>query len=334
MTQDNNSSSNTIANSVDTDRSMLKIAVLAVLSIASLSAFGYFFKLFFQGNEGNFLLFSGLSVTIFLIIFLLQTLFIKSFKISVLAIFLSCAGLLAAFYDNVSNTAILIGIAFVFLALIAANLNGIRELKNSLKVSFWKISKTVLPKAVAAIFLFISVVYIYADSAEKKDFFISESNFNKILSPSVLVAQKFYPELDLSLTFKEFAESLAKKQIEQTPELSILPKAVKNLMVKQAAGEIEAKAVDFIGAPVSGNLKISEALYEAAKYKFNSFPENIKSIILIGIVLTIFMTLEILAMPVRLIISFLAFIIYELLLAFGFANVELEGRSKEIIILK
>ena len=333
---ENNSSSKIVSDSADVDRSMLKIAVLAVFSVVFFSAFGYFFKLFFQGGEKNFLLISGLSAIIFLIFFTLQTLFIKSFKISFLMIFLSCVGLAAVFYD-IANSAILTGIALVFLALFFSNLNGVRELKNSLKINFWKINKTVLPKAVAAIFLFISIVYIYGHSEANEEFFISQQNFEKIiLSPSIIVAQKFYPEIDPSLSINELAVNLAKKQIEESPELNILPSAVKKTMVNQAAAELESQINGFLSIPESTGKKltVSEAIYKTLKNKFNALPENLKSLILIGVVLTIFLTLEVLALPIRLIISFLAFIVYEIFLAFGFANVELEGRSKEIIILK
>ena len=333
---ENNNSSKIVSDSADVDRSTLKIAVLAVFSVVSLSAFGYFFKLFFQSGKENLLLISGLFAVIFLIFFTLQTLFIKSLKISSLVIFLSCVGLAAVFYD-IANSAILIGVALVFLALFSGNINGVRELKNSLKISFWKINKTVLPKAVAAIFLFISIVYIYGSSGTSEEFFISQQNFEKIiLSPSIIVAQKFYPEIDPSLTINELAVNLAKKQIEESPKLNILPSTVKKIMINQAAGELESQIGEFLSIPESAGKKstISETIYETLKNKFNAFPKNLKSLILIGIVLTIFLTLGVLALPIRIIISFLAFIVYEILLALGFANVELEGRSKEIIILK
>ncbi len=331
-----NNSSKIVSDSVDVDRSILKIAVLAVFSVVSLSAFGYFFKLFFQSGEEKLLLISGLSAIIFLIFFTLQTLFIKSLKISSLMIFLSCVGLAAVFYD-IANSAILIGIALVFLALFFSNLNGVRELRNSLKISFWKINKTVLPKAIAAIFLFISIIYIYGGSKTNGEFFISQQNFEKIvLSPSMIMVQRFYPEINTSLTINELAVNLAKKQIGESSELNVLPLTVKKTMVNQAAAELEKQIAGFLSISKSAGKKstISEAIYEALKNKFNTFPENIKSLILIGVVLTIFLTLEVLALPIRLIISFLAFIVYEILLAFGFANIELEGKSKEIIILK
>lgn len=331
---ENNNSNNGATNSVNIDRSMIKIVIIAILSIASFFCFGYFLKLFFQNGDTKFFLISGLSAVLYLIIFILQNLFVKNFSVNILMIFLTCLGLLAAFYENFANSAILTGIALVFSALFFANINGIRELKNCLKINFWRLNKIVLPKSIAAIFLFFSIIYIYNGVASQKDFFISKPDFERILSPSVLMAQKFYPELDLSLTFSKLALTIAKKQIEENPKLNVLPKAVKNSMASQAAKELEESAIGFIGAPISKDLKISEALYEAAKYKFNTSPENVKSLILLGAVLTIFFTLEILALPARFIISFLAFIIYEILLAFGFANVELEGRSKEIIILK
>lgn len=330
---ENNNSNNGATNSVNIDRSMPKIVVIAILGIASFFCFGYFLKLFLQNGDTEFFLISGLSAILYLVIFILQNLFVKSFSVNVLIVFLTCLGLLAAFYENFSNPAILTGIALVFLALFFANLNGIRELKNCLKINFWRLNKIILPKSIAAIFLFFSIIYIYNGAASQKDFFLSKSDFERILSPSVLMAQKFYPELDFSLTFNKLALTIAKKQIEENPKLNVLSKAVKNSMVNQAAKELEENAIGFIGIPINRNLKISEALYEAAKYKFNTSPKNVKSLILLGAVLTIFFTLEILALPARFIISFLAFIMYEILLAFGFANIELEGRSKEIILL-
>lgn len=334
---DNSSSNKIINDNVDIDRSMLKIAVLAVLSVGSFSLFGYFLKLFFQNNDIQSASIAGFFTVLFLIAFLFQTIFIKSLKINVLIIFLSCVGLLGAFYEQISNSAVLIGAALVFLSLFFANLNGVRELKNSLKISFWKINKTILPKAIAAIFLFMSIIYIYANTTGNQEFFISQKSFEKIvLSPAIIVAQRFYPEVDTSLTINELAVNLAKKQIQEIPELSVLPPAAQKMMVNQAAAEFEKQIVGYIGDSININKKatIGEIIYETIKSKFNSLSENIKSLVLMGVVLTIFMSLEILAMPIRFVISIIAFLIYELLLAFGFATIELEGRSKEMVVLK
>ncbi len=318
-------------NEVEIDRADSKIAVLAVLGVISFFLFGYFLKLYFSRGNLNFFWFSLGSLSIYLIIFLFQSLFIKNLKKTNLIIFLESAGLLAGFYDRF-NWQISAGAFVVFLFLLWGNFNGVRQLRDSVKVKFWKVSKAAMPKAVAAAALFGSVVYMNVNGG---DFFLSRPAFEEILKPSVSIIQRFIPDFSFSLSIKDLAKNLAEKQINEMPQAQFLPKSAKTQLAVQSAKELEGRFSNILGgAPIDSKLKISEAVYDALNDKFLNLPENIKYLVLLAVGLIIFLTIESFALPFRLIISFIGFIIYEILLAAGFATIVLEGKNREIIILK
>ncbi|MEK7593261.1 MAG: hypothetical protein AAB464_00890 [Patescibacteria group bacterium] len=313
------------------DQSISKIAIFAIFGTITFFSFGLFLKLFFSGGNFNFLLISISSASIFLIVFLLQSLFIKNFLNAAFVVFFECLGLFVGFYDRISNPMIIGSAFFVFLILFLANQSGRQEIRNAVKISFRKIGKATLPKAIAIIVLFSSIVYV---SANEKGFFISQSNFEKILLPAAAIIKRIYPAIDFSLPIKELSVDLASEEAGKLPNFELLPKSERAKIVNQSAKEMEDAISSFFGGEINSTLNIYQISYGFAAKKFNELSKEIQSMILIGVAFMIFLTLEGLAWPFRLIITFLAYIIYEILLALEFATVSLEGISKETVVLK
>ncbi|MEK7555651.1 MAG: hypothetical protein AAB516_02450, partial [Patescibacteria group bacterium] len=142
------------------------------------------------------------------------------------------------------------------------------------------------------------------------------------------------PEIDFSLPIGDLVKDMAKKQIEENSQFQTLPQAMRNQLIVKATKEIETQISDFFGVPTESKSTISEMLYKAMVDKFNKMPKNIKNIILIGIAALIFLTIEGIAWPIRWLVSVLAWLVYEILLAAGFATIVLEKKSREIVILK
>lgn len=321
---------------IETDQSISKIIVLAALGIIFSFFFGYFLKLFIFESRTVFLLASFSSLLFFLTIFLLGAFFVKSRTKTGQIILLESLAFLAAFYDQLS-TNVAIGVLASFLILLWANYSGRLELENTLKIRFWRVGKKVLPKAIAALALFVGVAYVSIGGVSgEKDFFISQSVFEKMLSPviNMKIVQNFLPGFDSSLPTGELIKNLAKSQIEQNSQMKLLPEAVKKQLINQTAKELEKKFSDFLGVPINPKTKTSEALYQAMVNKFAALPENIKTAVPVGVAVLIFLTIISLSLPIRWLASILAYFAYEICLALGFSVIMLEGRSREIIILK
>ena len=318
---------------VGVDQSMFKIAVLAVLGIVFASVFSYFLNSFLASYETAPLAISLVALIGFLIIFLFQSLFIKSLWRVNLIIFLESACLLAGFYERIFaplqgkeiDIVSLILFWVVFVLLIWANWNGKHETDNFLKVRFWRISKVVLPKGIAVVALAASVLLVFPSSPLTAGFQfpISSSSLEKFLAPASGILQKFLPGFDVSLPVAELTKNLAEQQIAKLPETQILPKTAQQQLI-----------ANIFGSDINPKLKITDIAYEALKNKFAGLPENMKLIALLGIAALLFLTIEGVAIPFRWLVTIIAFIIYEILLMTGFATIMLEGKSREIIILK
>ena len=208
-----------------------------------------------------------------------------------------------------------------------------------MKVKFWRISKVVLPKAIGGIALFSSIILVFPSVISNPiegnyQLPFSQSLIEKIIVPSSDIVKNFIPGFDLSLPLRELAANVAEQQIKNAPEAQILPKSTQQQLINKAAQDFETKIAELIGGQVKPNSKITDLIYESLSNRFSQLPESTKNLVLAGVVFLIFLTIEGFAIPLRWAVSVIAFVIYEILLMSGFATVMLEGKSREIIILK
>lgn len=316
------------------DRSLLKIYSLAVLGIVFFALSGYFFKVFLNSDNLNYLLFSAIAILLLLIIVLFQILFIKNIWRIHLISLVEILSLFAVFYDKLDSALMLsLGALLFLIFLLFANYFGVRDLRNVLKINFWRAAKIVLPKAIAGTLLFFCFVFVGVTVSEDK-FFISKNNFEKIFAPTSGIVKRFFPEFEPSLSIHEFALNMANERINQSPELQNLPKTVKNQMINQTVIEFENNLSKIAGNHINAQLKVGEAIYEIIKIRFDEVSAKKQTYILIGISIALFFIAESLALPIRMIISFFAYLIYEILFALGIVFISLENRGKEIIVLK
>lgn len=328
------------------DSAFSKIIVFGVIGTIFSFLFGLFSKFFILNPSWGLLIFTLLFAIGFLSFFLLNTLFIKAFWINGLIILGNATALLLAFYDNFSFT-VLLGALIAFLFLIRSNSAGRLELENMMKIRFSQIGQKILPKAITGLAIFVSVAYIgifapldnfiFSKGAyEIKEFFISRQSFEKTVLPldKLGFMKNFLPGFDLSLPVGEVIKNMAVAQIEGNSKLKLLPDAMKKPLIKEASQESEKQLVNLIGSPVNMKSKISDVLYDWLVVKFSGLSDTSKALVSIGVALTIFLTIITFSWPIRLAVSFFAYIFCEICLALGFSVKLTEQRSKEIIILK
>lgn len=331
---DNQNLTNKNINEFELDRSLAKIIILAAIGIVLAFLFAYFLKLFLLDfTRLDFLLICFILALGFLISFFLNVLFVKSFQNVALITFLESVAMLIVFYDYFSKWAIG-AVLGVFLFLIWGNYSGKSELANTLKIRFWRIGKKVMPKAVAALALFIGVVYFEVGGLAQEKFFISSSTFEKMINPVSPVIAQLMPGFDPSLTTEEFIDNLAKNQIEQDPQFESLPAYSKKDLQIQAAKNIEKQLSEFLGISLNPKAKVSEMFYQTLLSRFEKLPAGVKDLIPFGVPLFIFLIIIGFSLPIRWIASVLAFLVYETCLVFGFGSIMSEGTSREIVILK
>jgi len=320
---------------LEADQSVWKIIVLAIIGLAFSFFCGYFLKSFIIQGQLNFLLFCFLSGIGFLILFLLEVFFIKTFWLANLIVFCETLAFLSPFYDRISQNFVL-GALASFLILVWGIYSGRVEISDMLKIKFWHVSSRALPKAITALALLISIISVGFFSFEENNFFISPSTLEAVISPIVKlsIVQNFLPGFDLSLSVDAVIKNIATNQIEGNSQLKILSSSAKKELINQTAKDFENKIFDYTAVPLNPQIKASQAVYEIMIAKVSHLPANVKSFIPMNIAILIFLSIISLSWPIRMIATIPAFLIYEICLALGFSAIITEGKSGEVIILK
>ncbi len=318
------------------DHSLVKIIILAFLGAAFAFGFSFFLKIFIDSPDwvSGIIILSVMAG--FLVMFLLQVFFLGSKTLNALVLLAQSLLFLAGFYDKFSIPIFWAAI-LLFLILFWGSYSGISELEILSKIKFWRIGKKALPKAIFAVTLFGSVAYYgyFKESAVLKpdEFIISETTFEKAVNPVVPLIQKMFPEFDLSLTAEEFLNKVASSQANKNDQFKKLPDALKKPAISQIAKESEKRIEEMAGISIDPKARVSKALYGAMVKKFTDLPVQIRDATPLFAAAIIFLTIISMSFFIRWIVSLIAYLFYEILLALGFAAIMLQGGSKEVIVL-
>lgn len=277
------------------------------------------------------LLWSSLCAVGFLVIFTLQTFFIRSTNYFALAFFLESVALLGFFLTLTVPVIILFVVTYILL--FSASYSGRSVLDNMLKIDFWNISKLIVPKGIIVITLLVSV-FIPLYLQEHRDTLpLSLSTFDKVLASSNVFVQRFYKDFDPSKSVEEVARSTTEQQLASMPEAQALSSGQKAVVVKEGMKGFYSKIFDYTGVSINPKDPVSKAAYSVLEKKFGALKDEAKLWLFIIVGSLIFVSIASIMMPIRIIVGLLAYFFYEIMLALGFARVTIEEKPKETIIL-
>lgn len=309
----------------------IKIIVLWVLGIISAFGISWFLKDFFESSNWNALILASVLTFVFLVLFLLQTIFTKEKKVSAFIIFLESAAMAAIFMTK--SFAISAFIPIVFLIFFWGYRRGRKILDNGLKIDFWGTSRVVLSKGVvAAAILAGGILPFYLNTTDAK-FPVSPFLFEELVDSGSFAINKFLPGFNASSTIEEIALENSKNQLNRMVGAYSLPKETKQEIINEGMEAFYDNISNALGIEVDPKLNIPESLYNVSKNWFLGLTDKEKRMFFAGFGIFVFLTIEAISWPLRIIISIFAFIIYEILIALGFASIEFEARSKEVLTI-
>ncbi len=330
---------NLINNEVEADASVAKVTGLGAASTFAAFSVGLLINAFLTQGSGAYIAGGIIATIIFLALFFLNVLFIKTVWIANLVILAESVALVGGVYSAFSPSSVLGGI-ITFFVLMSAAYSGREYFQNLLKIRFWQTAKGAVSRAIIGIAFFVSIVSysnIEKIMAHQDQFFISASTFEQLLVKSTSAVKYAIPEMDFTKSVGEVITNIATQQVAENEEAQRLPQAAQKQLIAQTKEELHKKiAAYFAVAPEAINLRdvSSKALYDITAQKFNKLDAESKKQVAGAVAAIVFITAIGLILPLRLCATLLAVILYEILLGLNFAAVTLEGRSREIIILK
>lgn len=308
----------------------LKIIILWIFGVISAFICGWFLKDFFADSSWHSLIAASVAAAVFLAIYTLETVFVEIASASAFIIFLESFALVIPFI--VRSVTILSGGLVVFAILFIGNSIGRKIVGNQLVINFNQASSAILSRGIMAIALFAGFVVPFYLTSDKDQFPLPPSMFEGIVSSGTFFLDKILPGFTPTSTIEEIATNLATSKLNQIPGAAQLPASVRQRAIQDSVSGLSGQISSFFGVEINPKLTLGDALYEAARQRFLGLAVHNRDIVLAIIGVLAFLTIETFNWPIKIVISFFAFLIYEILLVTGFAAIELESRSKEVIV--
>ncbi|MDD5431341.1 MAG: hypothetical protein PHP03_03925 [Candidatus Pacebacteria bacterium] len=302
------------ADAAEVDTSIPKISVLAALAVIAAMTFGYFTDILLRQISAPVFISAAASAVLFIILFFLQSIFIKGKTLNLSIILAETIGLSLFFVLNDYSFIMLAAAAIAYFALFVSLKNSKNELKNQLKINVMPIMKMSVPKTVAAIAILVAAVYsqpFYPDHIV-----ISKDLINSIVRPSETLIK--FADNYLHLGLNNFSVNMTLFQLANGDPAYL--------------AALESQAASW-GIKIASNETILDATYNYVNDKVQKLNQTVKWAIFGVILLLAFLTVKSLFWLVYWLIYLLIFLFYEILMALGFCRISSEQISKEIIIL-
>lgn len=325
-----------IISEAEVDRSVWKVLILGVLTIAASIVAIYGFNHFLVGFQSRFFLLGLVGAIFLLIMAILNVFFIKSF-VKIITIGVFAAGIpLVLFYPGI-DIVLIAGAVLFFLFLMEASRRGHGAINNSLKMKFFLTAGSVLPKAVTGFLLFLAVIFFthyYSVEGKKFNENINWAMVNQTVNASAPAINFFLPGFSADSSTDEILGLFVGKQVRSlVPDFERYMPEVQQRIFNEVFSSFKDNLQRTVGS-VDGKKTLAENLYVflAGRY-LNNFSDMNKLIFAAVFTFLIFLVAKGATFLFNWLIEFLAFVCFKILIIVKFAYISLENRSREFVAL-
>jgi len=306
-----------------------KAIALDVLSVASALAVGYSYHEYLTAGMSPF--FALGAFLVFGMFSAIQSLLCRNAGRRLFVIMCEVAALASFFYVFYAAhwRFLLAAAASAFILFLWGYLGSRSEIKSSMDVRPFRMTKSAIGNVVTGMIVFMIVIYI--PLWNQNSIFIPQKSFDALFDWGAGVVNSFYPTIPLSGSVGDFMNSVARVQLENTASFQDLSFENKNALVAQSATGI----IDNISKNTGINIQQSDTI-SATMYKFiiktlagweNRFP----TAFLIGWGIVLFFAARSVGIVFVWIDQLFFIIFYEALLMFRFMRIKEEPRMKEVL---
>jgi len=308
--------------------SFYKAFVFDILEILSAIGFSYF-GLNYLNNKNSlwlFLLFLGS----FLMFIIFNSVLNNDWRKRILVIFLETIGIFYFFLNVFTLKVILfLGLIFIIFRLwgeIQTNL----EMKNSLKIKFFRFTKPVFSKSVSAIILvFISFYIVNIQGSES---FLSYNVFDIFWQNINAIYNKFYPDINVNGSINDFSKSLVFYEFKKNPDFKNYLLDEQEKVVQNGVFEMNQRILKFLGQEtIDFNQEFKKTIYEFIFNGINNYYNKfgIYFVVLWGLIL--FLILKSIFFVFKSFFNIFLFIILHTLIVLNIIKISGETRTKEVL---
>jgi hypothetical protein len=233
------------------------------------------------------------------------------------------------FFYDLDNKILLLTAGSLVVFNLWGDIIGHSELDNCLEIRFFKTATPALQKLTTAISL--SLLVLYLPQINGSNLFVSQQTFQSFYDWVADSVNSFYPEINFSSSFGSFAQSLVKSELQNNKDFKNLPPGEQGSVIQQSVNKVADSFSKTLGTPVSSDEPLSQVFYNFIVKTMGDLRERFQSWFLVGWLLVVFLIIRGLGTIFYWIIALLSFVVYQLLMAFGFIHILGESRTHEII---
>jgi len=298
-----------------------KVYVLIALATLFGALSSYFF------NMGA-LLYGTIFLVLFLTFFMVESLFVYTKLQIATAVAINAVAFSLPFLRLISIYFV-IGFILLFLFLFLGAYRGRREIDNMVKIKFPKLVRVISGSLITAVVLFLSIVVILSSN-----FSISMERVDQIVRISTPLVSKFIEGFDANINTGDLLARVTEKQLESSDEFSALSARDKQAVINEQIEELKAGIEEWAGASINLDATVTENIHNVVDMKLSSLTPRAQIYWSAALIATVWLSVQGVEFLVYIPLAILVFLVYELLFAMGFAVIQMESRSKEIISLK
>ncbi|MDP3975233.1 MAG: hypothetical protein Q8P88_03040 [Candidatus Jorgensenbacteria bacterium] len=334
------------------DTKLWKVAVLAVLGLGANLLATYALTTYLATANSDLLFVVVGAALIGVVVLVLQALFVKSPMLLRAVVLIETLGPLVFFVPRLFPEPSIILIAAAFLFFFFANmgsLRGLRQAATSIAVHFFETARTVVPKVLTGGLLFMTaLIYLTYFSWGTLNVAVGRRFVNQVLSSSDPVLRLYFSRVSVDQTVEEFLHEVVRSQIEGEKnnilgslvldeekgfeEFRNLPVPAREEIITRVTKSFRESLEPIVGL-LDGAEPVRDAVYRILEERFSSLSPSQHTTFSIGGLILVFFAFKGFLSLFHWLIAVVAFLVFKLLMALGFAKTGLSTQSREFIIL-
>lgn len=334
------------------DQRPWKVALLAVVGVGTTLLATYALIAYLEWATPNLLYVVGGAALLSLSIFILQGFFVKTPMLLRTLVFVETVAPLLLFTDRLypAPSAILIAAAGVFFFF--ANMGSLRALRQAaahMRIHFFDIARAVIPKALTGGLLFMAaLVYLTYFSWGTLNDAVGRKFVNQALSSSDPILRLYFSRVSVDQKVEEFLREVVRAELEGednniigklAPDSGEAQKVFRELPVPERdvivarVTEGFRKSLEPIVGPLNPEESVRDAVYRIIEQRFAGLTPSQRTTFSVGGLVLVFFALKGFLSLFHWLIAAVAYLIFKLCMALGFARKGVATQTREFVIL-
>lgn len=277
--------------------------------------------------NGGLLLYGAIALVIFLTLFILEVLFINKQNLLSLVALLGGFAFALPFFKLVSIYFILAFIVFVAFLFHGAY-RGRREMDNMVKIRFTRVIHVISTSIITAVVIFLTAILIMGSN-----FGVKEKSVGRVIDIAAPFLGRFVGDFTVDTQARVLLGNFVERSSIKNEDFQALPVIQKQLIIDDGVRELTERIEEYLGTGIDLDNSITANVHNIIENKLGTLTPRAQLYLALIVIATVWISIHSVEFLVYIPLAVLVFLTYELLFALGFASMQLESKSKEIISL-